>query len=260
MSCVAIIAGRGDLPSVLASAIEAPIIASMDGFTPEGIVPDIVFRLERLAPFLRELGDRGVKRVVFAGGVERPNLDPSLFDAETASLVPRLLGAMQGGDDATLRAVIALFEDFGFVVEGVDTIAPTLVPEAGVLCGEPSETDRDDMQRAAAIVSALGSVDVGQGAVVAKGLCLAVEALPGTDAMLDWVATTRKGTGGVFFKAPKPGQDRRIDLPTIGPMTVRRAAAAGLTCIAWEAGGAIILHRDALIAEAQAAGVTLWAC
>ena len=117
--------------------------------------------------------------------------------------------------------------------------------------------------RAAEIVAALGAVDVGQGAVVAQGLCLAVESLPGTDAMLAWVAQTARrpnpaGAKGVFYKAPKPGQDRRIDLPALGPQTVARAAAAGLAGIVWQAGGVILLDRDDMIAGAQAHGLFLW--
>lgn len=259
MTRTAIIAGRGGLPAAVARALQAPVVASMDGFMPDGLVPDVVFRLERLALLLRDLRDREVERVIFAGGVERPALDPSMFDPETAALVPRLLAAMQGGDDATLRAVAALFEEFGFEVAGVEAVAPELVPSAGVIAGAPADADRKDAERACAIVAALGAADVGQGAVVARGLCLAVEALPGTDAMLDWVAATRKGEGGVFYKAPKPAQDRRMDLPTLGVETVRRAAAAKLGCIAWEAGGVILLDRDAVVAEAEALGITLWA-
>lgn len=259
MSRTAIIAGRGGLPAALVAVLDAPLVASLDGFLPDGVEPDIVFRLERLSLFLRELQDRDVTRVVFAGAVERPRLDPSLFDPQTAALVPRLLAAMQGGDDATLRAIVGLFEEYGFAIEGVEALAPSLVPAAGVLAGDPTDTDRSDADRASAIVAALGAVDVGQGAVVASGLCLAVEALPGTDAMLDWVAATRKGAGGVFYKAPKPMQDRRVDLPTLGVETLRRAHKAGLSCIAWEAGGVILLDRAAVIAEAETCGITLWA-
>lgn len=259
MSRTAIIAGQGGLPAALAKVLDEPIVAALDGFMPTGIVPGIVFRLERLALFLQELHQRGVERVIFAGAVRRPRLDPSLFDPATARLVPRLLAAMQGGDDATLRAVIALFEEEGLVVEGVEALAPELVPSAGVLVGTVDDALTRDVDRATAIVAALGSVDVGQGAVVAQGLCLAVEALPGTDAMLEWVAATREGAGGVFYKAPKPGQDRRVDLPTLGVDTVAKAAAARLACIAWEAGGVILLDRDKVIEAAGSQGIALWA-
>jgi UDP-2,3-diacylglucosamine hydrolase len=266
MTRLAVIAGRGALPRLVADALpERPLVAALDGFAPDGIVPDLTFRIERLVPFLRRLADEGVTRVLFAGAVQRPRLDPALFDAGTAQLVPLLLGAMQAGDDAALRAVIGVFEDEGFEVVGVADAVPDLVPGAGILCGSITDADRRDADRAAAIVAALGAVDVGQGAVVAQGLCLAIEALPGTDAMLDAVAQAMRlrpdphGARGLLYKAPKPGQDRRVDLPALGPETVARAAAAGLGGIAWEAGGVLLLDRAATVATAQAAGLFLWA-
>jgi DUF1009 family protein len=260
---LAIIAGRGGLPAALVAALaERPLVCALDGFAPDGLMPDQVFRVERLVPFLNALADQGVARVTFAGAVQRPRLDPALFDPMTAQMVPRLLGAMQQGDDATLREVIAIFEETGIEVVGVDDLCPALVPGAGVLAGTVTPADERDADRAAAIVTALGAVDVGQGCVVAAGLCLAVEALPGTDAMLAQVAQLPRDlrpAKGLFYKAPKPGQDRRIDLPALGVQTVRNAAAAGLAGICWQAGGVICLDLPAMQAEAIAQGLFLWA-
>ncbi|MFN3292481.1 MAG: UDP-2,3-diacylglucosamine diphosphatase LpxI domain-containing protein [Gemmobacter sp.] len=263
MGQIAVIAGAGALPGAVAAALGgAPV------FSPEGVavaVPAERFRFERLVPFLAMLADRGIGGVVLAGAMTRPRLDPALFDAATAQLVPRLVAAMQAGDDATLRAVVAVIEEAGLNVLGLAEVAPELIPGAGVLGAvQPGAQDKADVARAAAVVAALGAVDVGQGAVVAQGLCLAVEALPGTDAMLDWVVAVAgrlrpPGARGVLWKAPKPGQDLRVDLPALGPETVRRAAAAGLAGIAWPAGGAVVLDRDAMVAAADAAGLFLWA-
>lgn len=261
----AVIAGQGRLPALLVAALKAPLVAAMQGFAPQGLHPDTVFRVERLVPFLHHLLDQGVTRVVFAGAVRRPQLDPALFDPATAQLVPHLLAAMQAGDDAALRAIIAIFEDYGLAVVGAADVVPDLVPGPGLLCGTPTEGDARDAARAATIVAAIGAADVGQGAVVAQGLCLAVEALPGTNAMLDFVAATAaglrpdpKGARGLLFKAPKPRQDLRVDLPALGPETVARVARAGLAGIAWQAGGVLLLDRAAMIADAQAAGLFLW--
>lgn len=263
----AIIAGSGGLPrALLAAMAEVPLICALQGFSPDGVVVDQVFRIERLVPFLHLLEDAGVNRVIFAGAVTRPRLDPAMFDAETAALVPQLLAAMQAGDDAALRGVIAIFEAAGLAVVGVGEVAPGLVPGAGVLCGAPSVRDVLDADRAAAIVAALGAVDVGQGAVVAQGLCLGVEVLSGTDALLSAVAAMPAALRpdpaqgrGVFYKAAKPGQDLRIDLPTLGVATLRLVAEAGLAGIAWQAGAVICLDLEAMQAEARARGVFLWA-
>lgn len=261
---LALIAGAGALPAALAASLPVkPYIAALDGFMPAGVTPDTSFRVERLMPFLRQLGDAGVTRVCFAGAVQRPRLDPALFDPATATIVPRLLAAMGQGDDATLREVLALFEEAGFAITGVPDIAPALVPAAGLYAGAMTPRDELDATRAAAITAALGRVDVGQGAVVQQGLCLAVETLSGTDAMLASVANLSHlrpaGAKGLFYKAPKPLQDRRIDLPTLGPDTVENAGYAGLGGIVWEAGGVITLNLPAMIETANRHGLFLCA-
>ena len=262
----ALIAGRGALPGALIAAMDAPpLICALEGFPPDGLPVDQMFRIERLAVFLDWLVGQGVTRVVFAGAVQRPRLDPSLMDPRSAQILPRIMAAFQAGDDATLRAIVAIFEEAGLAVVGVADIAPQLVPGAGILAGQTIAVDDRDAQRAALIVAALGSVDVGQAAVVQQGLCLAVEVLAGSDAMLQAVAdlpTTLRPDPlrgkGVFYKAPKPGQDRRIDLPTLGENTVQRAAAAGLAGIAWQAGSVICLDLPAMINTAERAGLFLW--
>jgi len=270
MSRTAIIAGTGPLPGLLAAALtrsgEDFVLAEMEGFA--AAVPGhdpLRFRLERLVPFLDHLAGLGVARVVFAGAIRRPRIEAELFDPRTATLVPQILAALGSGDDGALGVAIAIFEDAGFEVLGADALAPDLVPGPGILAGRPSAADEADVARAAAIVAALGGLDIGQGAVVAQGLCLAVETLPGTDAMLGFVAGQAGGlrpdpggARGVLYKAPKPGQDRRADLPMLGTATLRAAHAAGLAGIAWEAGGVILADRAAMVAEAAALGLFLW--
>ncbi len=63
---------------------------------------------------------------------------------------------------------------------------------------------------------------------------------------------------GLLYKAPKPLQDRRIDLPTLGPATVEAAARAGLGGIVWEAGGVLTLDLPAMQALATQHGLFLW--
>lgn len=160
----AIIAGQGKLPAALATGMaEPPLVAALDGFAPDGLQVDLRFRVERLVPFLRALERDGVGQVIFAGAVTRPRLDPALLDEATAALLPRLMAAMAAGDDATLRVVIEVFEEFGFRIVGVEQVAPELLPGPGVLAGTLTQRDEADATRAAAIVEALGTVDVGQG-------------------------------------------------------------------------------------------------
>ncbi len=268
---VGLVAGQGGLPvhlaRRLAAAGRAVVLAAMEGApvdNPDGL-PCIRYRVERLGGLFAELRRAGVEELVFAGAVRRPKLDLTALDFTTMRLAPQIMKALKGGDDGTLRAVLAIFEGEGFTVRAAHEIAPELLPPAGVMTvARPSEADRKDAARAARIVEAMSAVDVGQGVVVAQGLALAVEALPGTDAMLAQLAEggdlrpDPAGARGVLFKGPKLGQDRRVDLPVIGAATVVCAARAGLAGIAVEAGGVMLLDRDRIVAEADAAGLFLW--
>ncbi|PZX19912.1 hypothetical protein LX81_00376 [Palleronia aestuarii] len=262
-----LIAGQGRLPRLIAERRPDAHLAALEGFAPDGLGPVESFRLETLGTFLAGLRARGVDTVCFAGAIQRPSVDPSRIDAATLPLVPRIAAAMGQGDDAALRAVLATFEEAGIAPVGADAILPDLLPPEGVLGAiAPDDTARKDAVRGMEVVSRLGAADIGQGCVVARGQVLAVEALPGTDWMLASLAAARGDgalardlpAGGTFVKAPKPGQDRRIDLPTIGIETVAAASRAGLSGITIAAGGVLVLDREALVAEADAAGLFVW--
>ena len=86
-----------------------------------------------------------------------------------------------------------------------------------------------------------------------------MEALPGTDWMLESIRKRPDGrSGGILFKGPKPGQDRRIDMPTIGPNTVATAAAAGLDGIVIAEGGVLAVDLQVILSEADAKGLFIW--
>ncbi|MFN3954561.1 MAG: LpxI family protein [Pararhodobacter sp.] len=265
MSRLALIAGAGELPAELTAALETPpLVCALEGVAPAGLAVERAFRIERLAPFMRQLADEGIAGVVFAGAMQRPKLDPALFDRETAALVPRMMAMMQGGDDALLRGVIALFEEYDLPVQGLAVLAPQLLAGTGVLGARPPcDAEAADAARGLAILEALAPVDVGQGCVVCAGQCLGIEALYGTDALLTDVARNRPlrapAQGGVFVKRAKRGQDLRVDLPTIGPDTIAAAAMAGLSGICLQAGHVVVLRRAEVLACAEAAGLALWA-
>ena len=264
MSGLALIAGRGRLPSLIAEAAPGALVCEMEGTASDAPGERIAWRVERLGTLLATLRDLGVDSVCLCGALHRPRLDLAAVDGATMPLLGRIAAALPQGDDATLRAAMALLEEAGLTVVPPAELRPDLLPEAGVLEGEVSGHARRDAERAAAILAALGTADVGQGCVVARGLCLAVEALPGTDHMLSVVA----GLGsrrpdpargrGLLMKAPKPGQDRRADMPAIGPETVRLAAHAGLGGLVVEAGGVLVLDVEATRKAAREAELFLW--
>ncbi|SMX22245.1 LpxI family protein [Boseongicola aestuarii] len=257
---LALIAGQGRLPRILVDWLSTPPhIASLEGFDPEGLTPDRRFRLETLGTLISDLKAAGITEVCFAGAIARPEVDPSALDAATMPLVPRILAALQMGDDAALRVVLSIFEEAGLQIRAASAIAPDLLPAEGVVSKRQIEDHhRLDAKRAAEIAAALGDLDLGQSCVVRKGQALALEALPGTDFMLETLVGTAFGPGGLFFKAKKPAQDARIDLPVVGVETVQRVAKAGLDGLVIEAGGVMVLDLADVVAAADGAGVFLW--
>lgn len=271
--CTAIIAGTGRLPVLLVEELEN-LGQNLLIVRFEGVVLDWTFSravvdasIKRLGGLFAQLHAANCTQLIFAGAVTRQLLDIDQYEEGSDSNVSVILPTVQKGDDETFRAILEMFENAGFNVVGVQDILTDLQVSAGNLtrlC--PSAADERDIKRAAEIVDGLGALDVGQGAVVAQGLCLATESIQGTDSMLRFVEDTAgpyrldpNGAKGVLLKAPKPKQDWRVDLPAIGPETVTRAAKAGLAGIVIRAGGVLILDQAEVIRRADELGLFLLA-
>jgi UDP-2,3-diacylglucosamine hydrolase len=246
-----IIAGGGDLPRRLAEHARASgrdaFFIALKGFAD----PDAADRFEggeasigEIGKTIRLLRKAGCKDIVFAGSVRRPTFSIFNFDFRGAMLLPALIRAAAKGDDALLRVVVHAFERAGFCVVGADDILAALLAPAGTYGRHrPGPPDWLDIRVAAEAAIAIGMMDAGQGAVARNGALLATESDDGTDAMLRRVTPPSVVRSGVLVKRPKPMQEHRIDLPTIGVATVLAASNAGLSGIAVEAGGALVVDR-----------------
>ena len=161
------------------------------------------------------------------------------------------------GDDNLLKILVAEANKQGFEVVGVDTIVPELLATEGVYGRiEPDKQDKLDIERGVEVAKKLGQVDVGQAVIVQHGLVLSVEGIEGTAELIKRTAKLkRKGEGGVLVKVAKPQQDRRVDLPTIGPATVQAVHDAGFKGIAIESGAALLAESDKMMVLADKLGV-----
>jgi DUF1009 family protein len=217
----------------------------------------------RFGEFCRKARAENIREVVFVGTLVRPSITQVRLDWGTIKVFPTIVRAFRGGDNHLLSGIGAIFEAEGFRLRGAHEVAPEILIAEGQLGrSAPSARDEADIKRGLAALAAMGPFDVGQAAVVGNGNVLALEAAEGTDRMLMRVAELRRDgrirlpTGvGVLVKAPKPHQDRRYDLPTIGPQTVEGAQKAGLAGIAIVAGGAIVAEPQRVRELADAAGM-----
>lgn len=266
MSTLGIIAGGGDLPAAIASESTRPVfVVALTGSADRGIekFPHERAGIGETGKIFRLLRDNGCTDVILAGKVTRPAWGDVKVDAKGALAAPKIIAAALRGDDALLRTIAGMFEREGFRIVSAAEAAPALLSgDATLTKVKPSERDNADIAAAIRIVRELGALDIGQAAIVCEGLPLAVEAAEGTDAMIKRILTLPeniRGTAakrrGVLVKAPKPIQDRKTDLPVIGVQTIANVAASGLSGIALEAGGALIVNRKAVIEAADAAGL-----
>ncbi|HZV21707.1 MAG TPA: UDP-2,3-diacylglucosamine diphosphatase LpxI, partial [Hyphomicrobiales bacterium] len=265
---IGIIAGEGTLPAAVARAAQErgcdPFIIALSS-APADIenFPHHRVQIGEVGRILRILRREGCTSLVFVGRLRRPNVWRIRVDTGFLRLLPELLPLLKGGDDKVLRGVARFFERRGFEVFGTHQVAPHLLAPAGSFGRvQPSSRDREDMALGLQVLKALGPFDIGQAVAIAHNYVLAVEAAEGTDAMLErcrslnnWGSASRKG---VLVKAPKQGQDLRLDLPAIGPRTVDLAADAGLAGIAVQAGAVLLANSEELVEKADRGGIFLY--
>ena len=265
-SCLGLVACGGAMPAAIADAALAQgrrvHVVALKGQTDPGISRfshDWV-RLGEIGALMRSLRRAGCEDVVIIGSLRRPNIWRSGFDLGFFRHLPTILRLTRGGDDSVLKRVARFFEAEGFRVRGAHEIVPSLLAPAGVLTSmRPDEGSDADITRGLALLDVLAPFDVGQAVVVARGHALAVEAAEGTDAMLKRCAALRQWgrsrRAGVLVKAPKQGQELRLDMPVIGPRTVEFAAEAGLAGIAVAAGKVMIAEQTDMIDMADRHGL-----
>lgn len=269
---IAIICGGGSFPGAIGDAVARSgrrvVMFGINGWADASSLerhPHHWVALGQFGRFRRLAHTEGCTDVLMIGTLLRPPLWQIRLDWQTVRLMPRIVRAFRGGDDWLLSSIGKMMEEAGLRLVGLHDVAPDIIVTEGVLGRhQPSARDRSDIARALGLIAAMGPFDVGQAVVIADNHVLAVEAAEGTDNLLLRLADLRregrvtKPEGvGVLVKAAKPRQDRRLDLPAIGPATIRNAARAGLAGVAVAAGNTIIAEAAESVAAADNAGIFL---
>lgn len=261
-----ILAGGGALPRRIIEASRAQgrdifVIAVEGQADPETVdgVAHAWVRLGAAATADRICREQGIRDIVLAGRIRRPSWSELWPDARALRFLAKV-GRRALGDDGLLRAIVHEIEAEGYRILGAETILGDALVQPGPLGrNRPDAQAHADIARGVSVLSALAAVDVGQAVVVQQGMVLGVEAIEGTDALIERCGPLRRdGPGGVLVKILKRGQETRVDRPTIGPETVERAGAAGLCGIALEANGVILLDRAEAVRRADAMGLFLF--
>ena len=266
---LAIVAGSGALPLQLAEHCQSIgrsyKIIRFNGTQLDWASnhPVISAEFEKPKSLFSAIRKAGCEQIVFAGAIQRPKLNPLKFDLAFLKFAPTLIPALKKGDDTTLRMIASLFESEGFEIISAHQILERLIISKGILTIiHPSSGSQLDIERGFSILKIIAEADIGQACIVGQGLCLGIETVQGSDYLISNVGTTKdnyleniKGYNGVFIKAPKFCQDTRLDIPTIGPVTIQSVYDAGLSGIALKENSVQILEREACVMLANDLGL-----
>lgn len=256
-NALGLIAGKGLLPlTIIQTCLEqgrSVVVIWIDQGDP---IPEIlsqtvhqIVNIAAVGKTIKFLKKHHVSQLVFAGSIHRPSWTSLRPDAGGLKLLSQLKNLKQQGDNSLLSLIIRFFETQDFSVIGVQHIVPELLISAGThtKCLPTAEVS-DDINKGKHIIQLLSDEDIGQSIVLQQGVVLGIEAIEGTDKLIERCGTyTLKGSKPILIKRKKKNQDARIDLPTIGLNTVEQCFKSGFQGIAVEAGQTLILDKDAVI-------------
>lgn len=263
ISKIALIAGQGQLPFFIAgyaqkAGIDCHVIKLKHlGDDALSIFKPVSYALTELESIIGYLKSQNIRHIIMAGKVHREVLSAGPIDATSAALLEKTLPL---GDDAALRAILALLHQ-----EGIE-IVPTssCLPDHQLPAGFDSAPDNGDIKalldHAIEIHSTLGNFDIGQALIMQDARVLSVEGAEGTDAMIERTAPLidKNRQDRLFFKAAKSSQNKLLDPPVIGEETVLRCAKAHINIIAIEAGHCLLASpKDDMSALCRSHGIRL---
>lgn len=254
---LAIISGSGELPSIIKNFCRKAIYISFNKSKTFANEQVIYCEFEKLGFLFDKLKQNGIRRVVMAGAISRPQFQKSKMDHYTLNLMSKLQEKLVHGDNELLSFIAKEFEKKGYQILGASDLVPELTINPGFVCGSSYEYFSRDIYKADSVLKTLAPEDIGQGVVIENGLVLGIETLQGTNELLKFVSNTAsnlriRGSGGIFVKRPKAHQDLRFDMPVVGPKTVELACKAGLRGLVVSPNTVMLLEREKCIKVAKA--------
>ncbi len=263
MERIGIIAGSGQFPALAAKGARENgmrvFICGLHGNADPGLADladaFVMVHLGQLGKLIDFFKSNGVKKACMAGAVSKPKALDIKPDFRAAKLIFKL--GSNKGDDAILRAVMEELKAEGIDMVAPDALAPSLRAGDGVLTRKRPDAELwADIRFGWGRAKAIGALDIGQCVVVRSGIVTAVEGIDGTDATLERGGRLG-GAGCTLVKVVKPGQDTRLDMPSLGVGTVRLLAEYRFACLAFEAEGALFFDREEALALAEEHGIVV---
>jgi len=209
-----------------------------------------IFKLKEI---LLTLSKHKIKNILFIGKINRPNLSDFKYDGEIEKYLPILLENYKRGDGFILSAIIKIFRQKGFLVISPKDISSKFFINKNKMTKTLDKDDKLDIKKSVKILEELSKYDNAQSLVISNGYILGIEAAEGTDNLLKRVFSIRKSLdelkqkSGFLVKLPKKNQSMLIDLPVIGPKTIKLIIKANLRGIAIDSSYTIIHNKEKIL-------------
>ena len=196
------------------------------------------------------------KDIIFAGRVAKPNFKKLKFDYKAIFHLPKIIKETKKGDAYIINFITNLFEKEGFKIISQTKFNREIVLNKGsCTTKKPDKSDKKNILIGKKIINDLKKIGVEQGVIVLDRNNIFTENLNGTDFLIkdskikiyNFKRANRLNRSGILIKLPKPNQDLRTDLPTIGFKTVKNCIAAGLRGIVVKSKYNIFLDRKKCI-------------
>ncbi len=218
--------------------------------------------LARPGAWIRFFKRRGIKRVILAGSVRKTDMYGRFrllrVLPDWTAIKIWFFRIPDKRNDTVLRALADEFARHGIIMEDCTKYcAEHLAPEGVLTRCHPTAGQMKDIEFGWPIARELGRLDIGQAVAVKETEVIAVEAIEGTDRMIERAGQLCRRGGWTLIKAAKPNQDMRFDVPTVGPETIAKLRQHGGTCLVVETGKTVLIDREKMLADADAAGIVI---
>ena len=259
-----LIAGNGKFPFLVLEAARSQGIEMVVAAIKEEAFPEIEHHAQRvhwmslgqLGKLIKTFKSEGVSRAIMAGQVKHKQIFSSIVP--DLKMIQLLASLATKNTDSLIGGVAKMLENEGIhLIDSTSFLRP-LLPEPGVLTRRsPTENEKHDLDYGYKIARELGRLDLGQSVAVCDGACVALEAMEGTDAIIERAASLVSGRMLRIVKLAKPNQDLRFDVPVIGRATVQLMARLKVSALAIEARKTLMIDREEVIRDADAADITI---
>lgn len=267
-----IIAGAGRFPFMVADGARQAgcriTIVALRGFADPSLARHAdSFRwagLAKLGRWIRILRRDRANAVILAGSVRKDQMYGRFrLLRQLPDLTSLRLWFFRVADkrnDTILSAVADEFARHAITMRDcIEFTQEHLAPEGVLTRTQPTTSQLADAEFGWRIAKEMGRLDIGQSVAVKEMEVIAVEAIEGTDRMIERAGALCPRGGWTLVKVAKPNQDKRFDVPTVGPETIENLRRHGAKMLVIEAGQTVVVDREELIACAERIGLSILA-